>query len=149
MRAKLLIFGLLMLTAVSVLTASDNKGSDDIFPGHDKKNEELIKTVTNIVVAKFTSLGNLNLDAPGEVLYVHAKIEIASCLKGSLSGTLQARYNVQDFSEGPTETLPVVGTQYIMFIRDYHLPDYRIEKILPATDTNLASIKALIDVRLK
>jgi len=144
-----LIFGLLIFSAVGLLTASDNKELGGILPGHGKRNEELVKTATDIVVAKFKSLGSLSLDAPGEVLYVHAKIEIVSCLKGNLSGTVEARYDIQDFPEGPTETPPVVGTHYIMFIRDYHLPDYRIEKILPATATHLASVKALIDDRAK
>ena len=142
-KKNLLLACLVMFCAVPVLSRGDTPAT--ALSGHEKKSEDLIAVVPDIVVGKFTSLGSGSDDAPGATFYEKAEIEVVSSLKGTLSGNLQAGYSVKSFPPSKKETVPVIGTPYIMFIQKLGPTEYEIKKLLPATDDNLAKVKGLID----
>ncbi len=145
-KINLLFICVITICAAPVLSKGDapTQSSTTALSGHEKKNEDLVAVVPDIVVAKFTSLGNGSDDAPGATFYEKAEIEIVSSLKGTLSGDLQAGYSVKLFPPSKKETVPVIGTPYIMFIQKLGPTEYEIKKLLPATDNDIAKVKALI-----
>jgi hypothetical protein len=141
----------LILAAVSVAlivngysqTSTQPQGSG-VLSGHEKKNEDAIKGSTHVVVATFSVLGYPGPGADGEANYDQAEIAVVTALKGTLSGQLKAHYIVYDMPGKDQESLPALGTQYIMFIQQLGPTEYEIKKLLPATDDNIAKVKQLI-----
>jgi hypothetical protein len=138
----------LILAALSLALVvngySQSSSDTKMLSGHGKKSENAIKESTDIVIAVFTTLGSPGADATGENDYDGAEIEITSALKGTLSGKLKVFYIVYAMPGKNQESPPVLGTQYIMFIHQTGPTEYEIKKLLPATDDNIAKIKALI-----
>jgi hypothetical protein len=138
----------LILAAISLVlivnsypqSSSDTK----MLSGHSKKNQDAAKESTDIVIGVFTSLGSPGAGATGENDYDQAEVEVVNALKGALSGTLKVFYVVFAMPGKDQESPPVLGTQYIMFIQKLGPTDYEIKKLLPATDDNIAKVKALI-----
>jgi hypothetical protein len=142
---SLLSAGVMICIGLALAGANDGGNSNaPVLSGHEKKSEDLPMAVTDIIIAKFTSLGNENSDSPGASFYEKADIECLSSLKGTLVGNIQAGYTVHFFPPSERETVPVIGTQYIMFIQKLGPTEYEIKKLLLATEQNVASVKALI-----
>ena len=138
-----------MLIAANFETVSGDTPMNDpnnppVLPGHLKKGEELMKIATDIIVGKFTSLGNGSTDSPGASFYEKADLTVINSLKGSLSGNIQASYSVRTFPLNKKEAQPTIGTQYVMFIQKLGPTEYEIKKLLPATDDSITKVKALI-----
>jgi hypothetical protein len=148
-KINFLLAWVIAICAVPALSKADapTPSGTTVLSGHEKKMEDLVTVVPDIVIAKFTSLGNGSDDAPGATFFEKAGIEIVSSLKGSLSGDLQAGYSVKLFPPSKKETMPVIGTPYIMFIQKLGPTEYEIKKILPATDDNIARVKGLISAK--
>jgi hypothetical protein len=113
-------------------------------PGHEAKEQDLIKKKNEIVVAKFISLGSGGLDELGASSYEKAEIEITQTLRGNLSGHLKVSYVVKSLPTNEQEARPTIDILYIMFIHSLGANEYETEKLLPATDQNISRIKALI-----
>ncbi len=147
-RLKINLLIACVITLCTIPAMSDDNAptpsGTTVLSGHEKKSEGLVAVVPDIVVAKFTFLGNGGDDAPGSTFYEKAAIEVISSLKGTLSGDLQAGYTVKLFPPSKKETVPVIGTPYIMFIQPMGPTENEIKKLLPATDDNIAKVKALI-----
>jgi hypothetical protein len=117
---------------------------DGTLLGHALKDEDTFKNGVDIIIGKFVSLGTGSSDSPGESYYQGASIQVISSLKGSLSGNLKASFSVKFFSQHGNETVPVVGNQYIMFLRERVPNEFTIKKLLLATDKNIAEVKTAI-----
>jgi hypothetical protein len=119
---------------------------DQRMPGHSKKDQDFINPTIDIVVAKFIALGNGSADEVGATYYERAQVQITSTLQGALSGNIKVSFTARSFPKNEKDALPALNTEYILFIRDQKIDpdDYELEKILPATDQNIARIKSLI-----
>lgn len=140
----LLIIGFILIINASAQTVPSTSEDKMMYTGHEKKIEIAIKESTDIVVAAFTKLGFGGPDADAESFYEQAEIKIITALKGTLSGNIPVSYTIQWYPGNIKETIPVIGTQYIMFIQKLGPQENRIKKILPATDEKVSSVKALI-----
>jgi len=142
---NLLSAGVIICIGLALTGANDGGNSNaPMLTGHEKKTGDLPAAVTDIIIAKFTSLGNESSDSPGASFYERADVEVLSSLKGTLTGNIQAGYTVHFFPSSEREVAPVIGTQYIMFIETLGPAEYEVKKLLLATDQNINSVKALI-----
>jgi hypothetical protein len=147
---RMLIAGLLIIVSGTVPADASNGDLGPVLTGHEKRNEDVLLTASDIVIARFEFLGNPDLGPAGAVAYRHAKVEILSSLEGNLSGNLLADYHVQYGPEGINETMPIIGTPYILFIEKAEQGEhFHIEKMLPQSEQNVASVKALLYARSK
>jgi hypothetical protein len=138
--------GVMIFVGLALSGANDGGNSNaSVLMGHEKKSEDLAKNVTDIIIAKFTSLGNENSDSPGASFYERANIEVLSSLEGTLAGNIRVGYTIHFFPPSEREAVPVIGTQYIMFIQKLGPAEYEIKKLLLATDENVSAVKALIN----
>jgi len=115
-------------------------------PGNTVNEQELINSKTDIVIAKFISLGNASIDELGATYYERAQIQISSSLRGLLSGTIKISFSAKTFPKNEKDVLPTLNTEYILFIRNQKIDpdDYELQKIIPASAANLTRIKALV-----
>jgi hypothetical protein len=112
--------------------------------GHSKSNSEALQESTDVVVANFTTLGYRGSEAIGQDDYDRAEINVTGALKGSLSGKLSVFFTVFVAPRKHQEHLPVLGSEYILFIQKLGPKEYDIKKILPSTPFLVSKIKALI-----
>jgi hypothetical protein len=138
--------GIILVLLVMVIVDTSNAASSDsaVLPGHEKRAEKLVSSVSAVVIAKFISLGYGGTDAPGSTFFERAKVAVVSSIKGSLSGTITVGYSVQEIPEAEKESAPIIGTPYIMFIQTLGPDEHEIRKLLAATDDNIALVKAII-----
>jgi hypothetical protein len=129
----LLCFGLISQLEADVTTL--------LLPGH-KATEGDLKT-SDVVIAKFISFGVIEIDNAGALSYEQDDIQIIRALRGQLSGKLKVSFEILTFPGKDRETLPVLGTEYVMFIKKLGASDFEIIKLLKATDDNIAKIKTL------
>jgi hypothetical protein len=141
------IFICLLVSLSIYATASTTRAdvNDPKMPGHEIKERNLINSKVDVVIGKFISLGNLGDDNLG-ASYERAEIQITNSLQGPLLGNIKVSYAVRSFPLEHKEIVPALNTEYILFIRDQKIAsdNYELVKILPATDTNITRIKALI-----
>ena len=115
--------------------------------GHAQKSEELVKSTNEVIIGKLISIGYPSGDSSDEDFYDQAEVEVISVLKGDMSGTVKVSYSVRLGKN--KEMVPVIGTQYIMFIHMLPPNEFRIKKLLPATDDNISKVKQLISQATK
>jgi hypothetical protein len=112
--------------------------------GHHKKEEGLAAKVGAIFVGQFITLGDgPGADEPGMEYFDNAQVKVEQSLKGTLSGIVKVSYSVMSI---PTEkeSSPKSLKDYIFFINIISPTQLSVVKLLPATDQNVAKIKALI-----
>ena len=143
-RTTILVFLVSVLSAFAQISADENTPN---LPGHGTKDADYISPRFDIVTAKFLFLGNPGSDASGSTYYERARIQIITSFQGNLSGQIKVSYTAIDFPPEHKDVMPSLGAEYILFIRDNKNDpdDYELDKILPCTAHNLASIKALIE----
>jgi hypothetical protein len=95
-----------------------------------------------VVVARFVSLGSVDVGAPGQQYWHDAEADVDQALSGTLKGRVRVAYTVQVIPASIAESPPVVGEATILFVRGN-----RVVKMLPATDANIAATKTAIGAR--
>ena len=100
-----------------------------------------------VFVGQITRLGSSNLKELGVAVYRGVQVTASQILRGSLDPQSTFTLRVMMLSTRSTENPPTVGSSYIFFVkRDDASKDstYTVLKLLPATNDNIAKIKALI-----
>jgi hypothetical protein len=94
-------------------------------------------SATDVVLGKFTKVRAGGFESMMGVGY-HGEITILQVLKGNAFGSLEVGFSV---IRGPknTEAEPNLDDKYIIMMSGHD-----VRKLLPATDANIAKIKALI-----
>jgi hypothetical protein len=143
---KIFLLSLLSLT-ICLSNVIASKADDSVLPGDEKKESDLINPTIDIVIGKFIALGVMgDPDGGGVRYYQKGKIEIISILRGTLSGDILVSYLQKSFAIDHKEVGPSIAVDYIFFIKNQTIePDeYELEKVLPASNEDVARIKALI-----
>lgn len=125
----------------------DKQVAGELFTGKAIKAEDAVKTADLIVVGRLTDLGLPQTDAPGEIYYENAKLEITRTLKGnSETYTIPISFSVQKISPTAAEKEPEKGQEYLFFIKKNGDSRLKGVKILPATESNLSNVTNLISI---
>jgi hypothetical protein len=112
-----------------------------VLAGSTLKTEDIVLQSDAIFIGKLIDLGWGETASSGHDTR-GAYITVLQILRGSLKGRVGVRMNML---HGPKvrEASPKVGDTYIFFIKQ--IPGWNmVLKILPATDANIAKVKALI-----
>jgi hypothetical protein len=141
---RLLILGFLFGILVFSAYAAQNAPSGlppriSKLPGDDIKVEDGILKSDVVCAGQITDLGYPNPGATDMVSY-RAKIEIIQTLMGSISSPILAIIKIDG---GKHEDSPINGVSYVFFIKKMPVTN-KVLKLLPATDANIAKVKALI-----
>jgi hypothetical protein len=106
--------------------------------GHWRSTKDEIASATDIVIGKFTQV---RAGGAGSIsgLEYHGAITVLHVLKGNASGNVEVVFRVILGSKDK-EAEPDLGDTYIIILYDHQM----IRKLLPATDANIAKVKALI-----
>ena len=133
---------ILILGMLSSLIMAQTTNS--LLPGSRSDLDKTVSHADIIVVAKMVSLGITMPDATAQADYDSAQIQVMQALKGSPNQNLSVSISVH-FSKGRIEEIaPEVGKEYLFFIRTDEVKHEIVLKIIPATDDNIARVKALI-----
>jgi hypothetical protein len=119
--------------------------SEESFTGKAIKAAEAVKLADTIVVGRLIDPGTPQPDAPGEIYYENAKIEVIRTLKGNKSEQLTVSFSVQKISSTGAEKAPEKGEQYLFFIKSRGPRALKGIKILRATEDNLNAVSKLVD----
>jgi hypothetical protein len=106
--------------------------------GHWRSTKDEIACATDIVVGKFSQVRAGGAESFSGLQY-HGKINVLHVLKGNETGNLKVVFRVILGSKD-TEAEPNLGDSYIIILYDHQM----IRKLLPATDDNIAKVRALI-----
>jgi len=136
---------LFMCMALGVQTLK----SQDIVPqneslklsGSGLKSEDIILKSDAIFIGQIIAKGAVLMLEPGKS-YRFYTVKVATLLKGTLAGEIQVSLDVRNDSR-VVEVIPRVGENYIFFAI-LKASEIIVVKLLPATDANIAKIKALI-----
>lgn len=86
-------------------------------PGHLKSESEALKGSSVAAVITFVSKGVTD-DGPPMVMFCnHNEIKVEEALMGNVSGTLDCMFSYSVFPDSKRESLPVIGSRYIVFLR--------------------------------
>ena len=108
--------------------------------GHEENLIDAEKECDIIVIARFITLGSLNLGPLGVTMYERASLAITKTLKGNVSGSIKVLYSIQYLKEEQ----PKIGKDYICFIKAYKSGDLENIKIIEATDDAVGKVTALL-----
>ena len=141
----LFLFGVLCSPALRSQIVPETQ-SESRFTGSNLKSEDVLLKVSAIFIGKITQIGFANTKMEGVLIYRNVQINVLRILRGSLDAKSTFRLDVVPLT-GFREISPVAGNSYIFFVkRNYEgEPDpFIVVKLLPATDNNIARVKALI-----
>jgi hypothetical protein len=132
---KTLFFSYIVAVLSGICSYAD---TDARSVGHLNDSKGEVAAAANIVLAKFTNVKGSGAASMLGTLY-HGNIKILQVLKGDASGNVEVGFSV---IQGPkdTEVEPNLTDIYIIVLAGHH----EIRKLLPATDDNIAKVKALI-----
>ena len=92
-------------------------------------------------IGQIIAKGPVILTEPG-VSYRGYTVKVATLLKGALAGEIHVSLDVRNDGRA-VEVIPRVGENYIFFVI-LKASEIIVVKLLPATDANIAKVKALI-----
>ena len=141
----LLVVGSLTVCLYAQLPKPDS--IDTKLSGSFMQNEDAAKRSTDILVASFKKSGNPTPDGTATMAYENSAIEVSSTFKGSLAGIVKVLYLVRFIPSVHEEKPPSLNLSYIVFIQKVGPNQGEILKLLPVTDENIASVKALISTK--
>lgn len=122
-----------MILELTVLSSYAN-GSPNL-TGSSLKLTDEVTSATEIVVGKFTKIGNgASFTLSGR--RYRGQVALSEILKGTVFDSSDIAFTVGIQSK---EVVPNLEDTYIVFIHNH-----RIKKLLPASDDNIAKVKALI-----
>lgn len=144
-----LVFGFLFNSACNYYTPqqtvlANDPGADE-FTGSEMKVEKAVESATLIVIGRIIDVGIPEADAPGEIYYNNAKIEVTRTLKGDHYESLMLDYKVRVGGTITPERLLVRGTEYLFLLKKNN--KMNAIKILPSDAKNLAAIQNKIDLK--
>jgi hypothetical protein len=117
-----------------------------VLSGSSLKSEDIATKVDAIFVGEITAIGFGNTKEKGESSYRGVQVKVLQVLRGAVDTSITVTLYVvgrMDFHEDP----PKVGSSYIFFAKKagaFEKDPYIVLKLLPATDANIAKVKALI-----
>lgn len=121
--------------------------NEPMLTGSTLRSDDVATKADAVFVGQITHLGFSNLKALGEAVYRGVQVNILQVLRGSLDPQSTFTLRVMVPSTRSHENPPTVGISYIFFVKrdDPSKHDaYTVLKLLPATDANIAKVKALI-----
>jgi hypothetical protein len=133
-----------LVAALVIVGACSDQASGADQPhliGNWQKESDLVSSVSEIVVAKFTQPAWAAASGMNLAHCIDGKISIIKTLKGTAVGSQKVSYTLQIL---PTaESQPEVGPRYILFLRARG-SGFDVEKVVAFDDKSLSRIKALI-----
>jgi hypothetical protein len=114
--------------------------------GSDLKSEDIVLKANAVFVGEITELGHPNTKAPGQNVYHGVQIKVLQVLRGSVDAQVTVTLYIH-FAPNSSENPPKVGNTYIFFAHkntEVGWNPFTVLKLLPATDDNIAKVKALI-----
>ena len=108
--------------------------------GHAQTLIDAAKECDLIVLARFITLGSLNLGPLGVTMFEGASLATTKTPKGNVSGSIKVMYSIQDLKEEQ----PKIGKDYICFIKAYKSGDLENIKIIIATDDAVGKVTDLL-----
>jgi len=117
------------------------RADEPILPGSTVKTGEAAAYADEIFIGKLVQHGFVGLRAKGRRCYFHNEVEVSGFIRGSDSTQVDVTFWVVDAVQ---ERSPREGPSYIFFTSSELPKEITAIKILPATDGNLAKVKALI-----
>jgi len=123
----------LIITAIILLSAYASDGP--ALSGSSLKLDDEVASATEIVIAKFTEITEGASSTLSGYRY-KGLIAISDILKGNAPVSSKIAFTVGMQTK---ESVPNLSDIYILILDNHH-----IRKLLPATDANVAKIKALI-----
>ncbi len=114
-------------------------------PGHAMQVREALRRADVIAVARFTDLGVIGLDAPGQSRHQGVKVEIMRSLKGKADGELCLFFKRMGLSKDTAESTPEKGREYLIFVTSGGTEGPEAIKILSATKDHLRSVTEMLD----
>ena len=111
------------------------------FIGRSVSLEDARARAGEIVVARITDPGVIDLGPPGAAYYSGVKIDIQRTLSGKLSGEQTISFISQTMPEHLAETVPPPGELFVFFLRALNDLTYQAFKALPATAENLGLVE--------
>jgi hypothetical protein len=112
--------------------------------GRDSTVVDILIKSDAIFVGKILQIKPTDPSAHGEVTCLANSVSVSQVLKGALGDVVSVDFKVRSYLN---EKEPKIGTSYIFFVKrgGYESPNsYTLLKLLPATDANIAKVKALI-----
>jgi hypothetical protein len=138
--------GILLCSMIGVSSleaqSSQLENSSVKLSGSRFKAEEIVAKANVICVGEIVQIGPPLTRAAAQASYPGVKIQISQCLKGDLSSPALIEIVVAK-EPNVTEEAPKAGTTYIFFIKQTTSWNM-VLKLLPATDDNIAKVKAMI-----
>ena len=120
--------------------------NEPILSGSSLKSEDTVIKSDAIFIGQITQMGFQSLKAAGRSSYYGNIVKILQVLRGTVDAQIKITLYVYYVSDTP-ENPPKTGNSYIFFVKKNApgQPDpYAALKLLPATDDNIAKVKALI-----
>jgi hypothetical protein len=136
-------FLLILIIAPSVAAVGDTTSAalPLQYSGSGKKAGDIVATCDAIFVGQIIAKGPVILTKPGASTHGYT-VKVATLLKGTLAGEIQVSLDVRNDGR-VVEVIPHVGENYIFFAM-LKAGEVIAVKLLPATDANIAKVKALI-----
>jgi hypothetical protein len=142
MNIKTIIFLFSSCIFMGLTLVSSSAQETKSLSGSRYKIEDVIQKRVAVFVGKINDLGGSSGRSIGVDVYHRVMVTCLQNLSGHVDTQLKVRLNVS----WPDEAPPVLNTPYIFVVRkeEGSLSDYDVLKLLPATDDNIAKVKALI-----
>lgn len=128
-------------------TPAGAEQNEPALSGSTLRSEDVATKADAVFVGQITHLGFSNLKALGEAVYRGLQVKVLQVLRGSVDPQSTFTLRVMVPSISSHENPPAVGSTYIFFVKkdDPSKHDaYTVLKLLPATDDNIAKVKAVI-----
>ena len=126
------------LKAQNFVSGSQNPSSG--LSGSDLKAEDVVVKSDAVFIGNITGVvAGASAKEQGVTTFV-VSVGVTECLRGDVAGQLTASLKVfMGYRQKPPES----GNSYIFFVRK-NGSEFAVLKLLPATDANIAKVKALI-----
>lgn len=140
-----LVFLVKALKAQNAPTETGRAESTNL-AGSTLKMEDTVLKANAIFVGEIIQEGIPDVSAPGRSAYSGVKVKVLQVLRGSVDAQVSVTlYTTYSSNEQP----PKAGSTYIFLAHKNTEPGwdaYKVFKLLPATDENIAKVKQLIAV---
>ena|ERR1700734_861270 len=114
--------------------------------GSSLKSEDLVPRCNAILIGTILDMGLASAKSPDRMAFYHVKVSPSQVLFGKVRHTISVTIHVT-WDSHVHEEVPVKGESYIFFLKtgsQEGIDPFTVLKLLPATDDNIAKVKALI-----